>query len=158
MCEFSAYVAFNKATNGHTDIKHENEKKKNLAECHSQLKSFLLLRKRSSLEKWFDLSKLDLCEGGSLRNTISECPVKIKHLHRQRVTYAACTRLLLFPWILQCLVIIRVTIIYSSCTPSLVLHDVYSGASRYHYVSIELLVVVTTICLDRTIFDSTTCL
>ena len=32
------------------------------------------------------------------------------------------------------------------------------GASRYHYVSIELLVVVTTICLDRTIFDSTTCL
>ena len=28
MCEFSAYVAFNKATNGQTDVKHEKEKKK----------------------------------------------------------------------------------------------------------------------------------
>ena len=28
MCEFSAYVAFNIATNGQTDIKHEKEKKK----------------------------------------------------------------------------------------------------------------------------------
>ena len=27
MCEFSAYVAFNKATNGQTNIKHEKEKK-----------------------------------------------------------------------------------------------------------------------------------
>ena len=25
MCELSAYVAFNKATNGQTDIKHEKE-------------------------------------------------------------------------------------------------------------------------------------
>ena len=35
MCEFSACVAFNKATNGLTDIKHEKGREKNpLAECH----------------------------------------------------------------------------------------------------------------------------
>ena len=28
MCEFSAYIAFNKAINGQTDIKHESKKSK----------------------------------------------------------------------------------------------------------------------------------
>ena len=31
MVEFSAYVAFNKATNGLTDIKHENEERKKIS-------------------------------------------------------------------------------------------------------------------------------
>ena len=36
MCKFSAYIAFNKATNGQTDIKHKMGK--HLAECHCWLK------------------------------------------------------------------------------------------------------------------------
>ena len=32
MCEFSTYIAFNKVTNGQTDIKHE--KIKRVSECH----------------------------------------------------------------------------------------------------------------------------
>ena len=42
MCTFSAYVAFNKATHGQTDIKHGDDD--NLAECQCQgivLTSFL---------------------------------------------------------------------------------------------------------------------
>ena len=34
MCKLSAYVAFNKATNGQTDVKHDNDE--NVAECHCQ--------------------------------------------------------------------------------------------------------------------------
>ena len=45
MCEFSAYVAFNKATNGQTDIQHEKDYK--------------------HLSVVDQISKLDLCEGGS---------------------------------------------------------------------------------------------
>ena len=51
LCEFSAYVAFNKPTNGQTDIKHKMEYK-HWAECHCwrwQLKSVLPRKDRVCL-------------------------------------------------------------------------------------------------------------
>ena len=65
MCEFSACVAFNKSTNGLTDIKQRKEVKY-LAECHccrSQLKSSLPFS--------------DLCEGGSFSTAMFSSDIQL---------------------------------------------------------------------------------
>ena len=68
---FSVYVAFNKATNGQTDIKHEKQNQKNpVAECH-----------------FSSISKLDLCDGGNFPTAIFNSDNQLKVFTASRVLY-----------------------------------------------------------------------
>ena len=71
MCEFSAYVAFNKATNGQTDIKHEMGKTLSSVSLLKIVGEKLTPSQRSSLEIQRLVSKFRSLRGGNASAAIS---------------------------------------------------------------------------------------